>query len=92
MASDEPLVEDLSHVSGQVWRVWAVSLGFAFILGRLYFVQETHQTSLANLLEASQILKTELESVKTQTQTYQEGAAEARSTLRDRVNRLEDRQ
>lgn len=90
MDSDEPVIEQITHVPDKIWRVWAVSLGMAVILGRLLFIQEQHTTVLSDVVDVVQSLKTELESVETQTRTYQEGAREAMSDLRDRILRLED--
>lgn len=88
MASDEPIGEVLTHVEDKVWRIWAVSLGLAFILGRLFFIQESHELALINLVESTQNLKTEIETLKIQTQTYQNSAREQASRILDRLDNL----
>ena len=85
MVSDETLGKKLSDLPDKVWRIWAVSIGMAFILGRLLYIQESHQVILSDLVESAQILKTELESLKTQTETYQNAA-------QNRMDRIETRQ
>ena len=85
MVSDETLGKKLSDLPDKVWRIWAVSIGMAFILGRLLYIQESHQVILADLVDSAQILKTELESLKTQTETYQNAA-------QNRMDRIETRQ
>jgi hypothetical protein len=92
MASDEPIGEVLTHVEDKVWRIWAVSLGLAFILGRFYYVQEAHTAILSEIQEDLQNQKSGLGSQQIQTETYQRGATDALNTLRERVSRLEDRQ
>jgi len=90
MESDEPLGEQISQVPDKVWRVWAVSLGMALILGRLLYIQEQHTVELAVFSSESQATKTELESLKTQTQTYQQGARDQFADIRQRLSRLEN--
>ena len=85
MVSDETLGKKLSDLPDKVWRIWAVSIGMAFILGRLLYIQESHQVILSDLVDSAQILKTELESLKTQTETYQNAA-------QNRMDRIETRQ
>ena len=86
MVSDETLGKKLSDLPDKIWRVWAVTIGMAFILGRLLYIQESHQVILSDLVESAQILKTELESLKTQTQTYQDADTRRIDRLEQRVN------
>lgn len=88
MEVDEPIGEQIAHMPDKVWRVWAVTIGFSLILGRFFYVQETHTHTLSDVVQAAQLLKTELESVKTQTQTYQEAARERMSRIESQLDNL----
>jgi hypothetical protein len=61
-----------------------------FILGRLYYVQEQHNIVLSELVDSVQTLNVELksglESLETQTQTYQEGARQRFESIEERLN------
>lgn len=90
MASDETIGEQLTHTPDKVWRVIAVMCGMFFILGRLYYVQEQHNIVLSELVDSVQTLNVELksglESLETQTQTYQEGARQRFESIEERLN------
>ena len=88
MESDEPLGKQIIDVSDKMFRFWAVTIGLALIMGRLLYIQENHTVVLDNLVEASQDLKTELESLKTQTRTYQQGASGRLDRIENQLDSL----